>query len=76
MDLLVHINVEGSLDEGQGHLEGFDAELGAVVSDELQSLNPHQSTVAGGILLQILWKRRKKRKKERKKERAREIRIT
>lgn len=54
VDLLIHIYIEGPLDEGQGHLQGLSTELGAVLSYELQPLNAHQPTVAGRILLQVL----------------------
>lgn len=54
MDLLVDVDVEGSLDKGQCHLKSFNAELGTVICDELQSLNSHQSAIARGILLKIL----------------------
>ena len=54
MDLLVHVHVEGPLDEGQGHLQGLHPQRGAVVSNELQSFDAHQATVAGRVLLQIL----------------------
>lgn len=54
MYLLIHIHIEGPLHEGEGHLQGFHPQWGAVVSNELQPLNAHQPTVAGCILLQIL----------------------
>ena len=54
VDLLVRVYVEGPLDEGERHLEGLDAELRAVLRDELQPLDAHEAAVAGGVLLQVL----------------------
>ena len=54
MDLLVHVHVEGPLDKGQRHLQGLGPQLGTVLRDELQPLDPHQAAVAGRILLQVL----------------------
>lgn len=54
MDLLVHVHVEGPLNEGEGHLQSLHPQWWTVVSNELQSLNAHQATVTGCILLQIL----------------------
>jgi len=56
VDLLVGVHVKSPLDEGERHLEGLHAELGAVLSDELQPLDPHEATVAGSILLQVLYR--------------------
>lgn len=55
VDFFVDVNVKGSLDEGQSHLQSFHSHLGAVVCNKLQPLNPHQSTVTGCILLKILY---------------------
>lgn len=54
VDFFIHINIESSLDKWQSHLEGFHPQLWAVVSNELQPLNPHQTAVTGCILLQVL----------------------
>jgi len=54
VDLLVGVHVEGPLDEGEGHLQGLHPQLRAVLRDELEPLDAHQPTVAGGILLQVL----------------------
>lgn len=72
MDLLVHVYVEGPLDEGQGHLQGLGTELGTMLCYELQSLNTHQTAVAGRKLLQVL--ERETRRDERERETGRQKR--
>lgn len=54
MDLLIGVHIKSPLDEGECHLEGLHAELWAVLGDELQPFDPHEATVAGRILLQVL----------------------
>lgn len=54
VDFFIDIDVESSLDKWQCHLESFHPQRWAVISNELQPLDPHQATVAGRILLQIL----------------------
>lgn len=54
MNLFIHVHIEGPLHKGQGHLQGFRPQRGAVIGNELQPLDAHQPTVAGRVLLQIL----------------------
>ncbi len=41
VDLFISVDIEGPLNEGEGHLQGFHSELRAMLSDELKPLDAH-----------------------------------
>lgn len=41
VDLLIGVHIKGSLDEREGHLQGFNSELRAMLCNELKPLNAH-----------------------------------